>query len=152
MSSVGISMLSEQGRADGLKSEENKHASRRGQEEEAATESVNQEGGAESPGQIPDLKDTVDEQLDGGVGDADGVEDTVKVVRHETISGPLGEESKSNDDPKTPQVARLGEEGFPPNVGGDGAVELDSSLDFLELVLDEGILAKKREHEKPECN
>lgn len=125
-----------------MKDKEDKHAGEGGQEEDTTTNSVDQEGSTESPEQVPNLEDTVDKELHVGVGNTDGIEDTVEVVGNETIAGPLGEESEGDDDPETLQVASLGEDGLPANVSGDGAIKFNGCLDFLKLVLDQGVLAK----------
>jgi hypothetical protein len=50
-------------KADGLACEEDKHASGRCQEEETTSELLAQESGQNSPEQIPDREDTINEQL-----------------------------------------------------------------------------------------
>ena len=63
------------------------------------------------------LKDTVDQELNGRVRNANGVEDLVKVVRDETVTGPLREERDGNDDPHALAVAGGREESFPADIG-----------------------------------
>lgn len=141
---VRVVSLGEESRANSLKNEEDKHAGHRGQEEDTTTNSVDQERSTKSPEQIPNLEDTIDEELDGGIGDTDSVEDAVEVVGNETVTRPLREEGEGEDDPETLQVASLGEDGLPANVGSNGAIELNSSLDFLKFILDEGVFTKWR--------
>jgi len=86
------------------------------------------------------LEDTVDQKLDGGVGDTNTIEHLVEVVRDETVTRPLGEEGEGNDDPHALPVSGVLVEGLPADVGGNGAVEFDGGLDFVELVADERIL------------
>lgn len=127
-------------RAGSLHREEDGHENARGQEKGATTGPFNTEGSAEGPCQVPDLKDTVDEELHGRIFDTDGLQNTLEVVRNETVSGPLGEEGERNDDPETLEVTCLGEEGFPANIGSDGSVEIDGSLDLVEFVPDKRIV------------
>jgi len=134
-SSVGV-----HSRADGLHDEEHEHTSGGGEEEDTTTDLVDESGRTESPSQVPDLEDTVDEELDGLVEDTDGLEDTTEVVRHETVTGPLREEGEGDDDAHTLAVSNSGEESGPADLLSDSAVELDGSLDFIVLVLDEWIL------------
>lgn len=56
-------MLSEERRADSLQCEEQSHARYGSQEEETTSELVAEGRGQDSPEQVPDLQDTVDEQL-----------------------------------------------------------------------------------------
>jgi len=128
------------GRADGLEGEEKGHTSRRGEEEEATTKAIDHEGGTNSPEQVPDGKDTVDEELNCAGGDTDGVKDSVEVVGDETVAGPLREEGNGNDDDHTFPVTGGGNQRLPADIGSNCAIELDSGLHFLELELDEGVL------------
>jgi len=127
------------GGASSLETEHDDHTGARGQEQDTTTDPVNHKRGEESPEQVPDLKDTVDEELDGGINDADGYEDLVEVVGDETVTRPLGEESKGDDDPHASPVSRGGEEGLPADGRCDLAIELDGGLDFLEFIPDKGI-------------
>jgi len=140
MAGLGLLSVGVDSRAGGDEDEEEEHADGGGEEESAATDLVDEGSGGKSPSQVPDLEDTVDEELDGGVEDTDGLEDTGEVVRDDTVAGPLGEEGESDDDTHALEVAGGLEEGGPSNLLSDGAVELDGSLDFLVLVLDERIL------------
>jgi hypothetical protein len=88
------------------------------------------------------MQDTVDKELNVGIRDTNGLQDTRKIVRNKPIAGPLREESESNDDPKTPQIAFTGEKGLPADVSSDGAIEFNSCFDFLKFVSDERILAR----------
>jgi hypothetical protein len=55
--------LDELFRANSLECKEQKHAAGRCQEEEATSEPFAQESGQNSPEQVPDCEDTIDEQL-----------------------------------------------------------------------------------------
>ena len=88
-------------RADRLQGEEEGHAGRRREEQEAAAPAVDLERREDGPEQVPDSEDAGDEQLDAVVRDADGVEDLVQVVRYETVSGPLREPCNGHDDDHT---------------------------------------------------
>ena len=85
-SSDGVS-----GRADGLHDEEDKHADVGGDEEGSSADTVAEETSDDGNSEIVDLEDTVDQVLDGDVGDADGVEHLVEVVGDETVTRPLRE-------------------------------------------------------------
>jgi hypothetical protein len=131
---------SELGRAHRLQREEDDHADGRRDEQEATASTLDHEGSADGECQVPDLQNAVDEELNGRVGDADGVENLVEVVRHETVAGPLREEREGDDDAHALEVTRRSEQRLVANVGGDGAVEVDLSLDLLELVAHERVL------------
>lgn len=102
--------------ADRLQREEQEHARGGGEEQEATTPAVDLEGREHGPEQIPDGENTGDEQLDGGVGDADGVEHLVEVVRDKAVSGPLREPGDGNDDDHALAVALGGYESFPADI------------------------------------
>lgn len=106
MSSSWRAALGEERRADSLESEEDKHADTGCDEEETAAKTINKERGAKCNTQIPNLKDTVDEELGSRVGDANSVEDLVEVVRDQTVTRPLREEGNSNDNPHALAVTR----------------------------------------------
>ncbi len=80
MRSAGRSPLGEDGGADGLHRKRDQHTTATGQEQEASTQLITQKRCGAGNCQIPDLQNTVDEQLDGRVGDADGVQDLSEVV------------------------------------------------------------------------
>ena len=80
-----------------------------------------------------------DEQLDGRVGDSDGLEHCVEVVRDETVAGPLREERDGDHDPQTSPVPWRLEQGQPANVGGL-AIEGKRGPNLLKLVLDERVV------------
>ena len=88
------------------------------------------------------MEGAVDEQLGAPIGDPDLVQDFGEVVREESVSRPLGEESYSDDDAHAFAVSWGREERFPADVGGGGLVELESSLDFVELELYDRILSE----------
>ena len=73
-------MLGEERRANGLESEEQQHAAARSYEENAASDTVHQERCANSDKQVPDLKNTINKELDGGVRDSNGIEDLVEII------------------------------------------------------------------------
>lgn len=82
--------------------------------------------------------------MNGRIGNANGVENTVEVVRDETITGPLGEECECKDDPKTLQIAGFSKNGLPANVSSNSAVEFNGGLDLLKFILDERIFTKSQ--------
>jgi hypothetical protein len=127
------------GGASSLEGEEDYHTDARTDEQYSAADPLTEERGSESPSQVPNLKDTVDEQLNGSVSNANSVEDSVEVVRDETIARPLGEESDSDDDAHAPTVATGSEEGLPANLSSDFTIEVNGGLDFFVLVLDQRI-------------
>lgn len=102
--------------ADRLEREEHEHASSRGEEQEPTTPAFDLEGCEHSPEQVPDGENTGNEELDGGVGYADGVEDLVQIVGDETVSGPLREPSDGDDDDHALAVALSRDEGLPADV------------------------------------
>lgn len=140
ISSRVILVLGVDSTAHGLHDEEEEHANGGGDEEKTTTDLVNKGGGDESPSQVPDLKDTVDEELVSAVGNTDSFQNCVEVVRDETIAGPLGEESDGNDDAHTLAVSGGGKQGLPANLLGHRLVEVDGVLDLFIFVLDQRIL------------
>lgn len=123
-----------------LQREEEQHATARRQEQEAATEALDEERRHHRDSQIPDLKDSVNKELDGRIRDANRVEDFVEIVGYETVAGPLREKCKGDDDPQALAVARLDPERFPSHVRGHGLVEMDSRLDLLEFILHKSVM------------
>lgn len=99
--------------ADCLEREEQGHTRRGREEQEAATPTVDLEGREHGPEKVPDGEDTSDEELDIRVGDANGVEDLVEVVGHETVARPLREPGDGDDDPNAPAVTMAGNESLP---------------------------------------
>jgi hypothetical protein len=111
MGNALVGCVEQEDRSDNsMRREEGDHADRRDDEQEPAAGTVNDERGGDGPGQVPDLEDTVDEQLGGRVRDADGVEDLVEVVRDETVAGPLREEGDGDDEAHALEVTGCGEE------------------------------------------
>ena len=135
-----VSRLGVDGRAGGLQCEENDHADNGGHEKDTTANPVNEGSGEESPEQIPDLEDTVNQELYGGVFDADGNKNLAKVVRNQTVTGPLGEEGEGNNNPHSASISWGSKEILPPNGGGDLTVKFDGCFDFLELILDKAIV------------
>jgi len=84
--------------AHGLENEEQQHANARRDEKDPSSDTFCERGSSNSPSKVPDLEDTVDEELDGRIGDANGLEYFVEIVRDEAISGPLREPSNGDDD------------------------------------------------------
>ena len=119
---------------------EEQHSRGGSDEENTPSDLVDHRRSGESPCQVPDLEETVNEELVRLGGDADAVEDTVEVVRDDTVAGPLGEEREGNNDTHALEVATGLEEREPADLGSDLTVELDGGLDFLVLVLDERVL------------
>ena len=81
--------------ASGLQSKEDEHSNARTDEKKATTKTLNQERRHCGDNHVENLEDTVDEELDGGVGDTNGVEDLVEVVGDQAVAGPLGEEGEA---------------------------------------------------------
>ena len=81
-------------RADSLHHERDQRTAATARERKASAEPVTRECGSASDEQVPALKDTVDEQLDDGVGDVDGVEHLGEIVQDTTVAGPLREEGE----------------------------------------------------------
>ena len=123
-----------------MQDESDSHSCDGSQEKSTATDSVDEGSGEESPCQVPDLKDTVDEELDSGVQDTDSLEDLGEVVRDETISGPLREKGKSDDNSHASPVSWGGEKGLPADLRFDFTIELDGSLDFVEFISNKTVI------------
>lgn len=69
-----------------MESEEQQHTTARCDKEDTATNAIDEERSNDSDAQVPNLKDSVDEQLDGRVCDANSIENLVEIVRDETIA------------------------------------------------------------------
>jgi len=84
--------------ADGFEDVEQEHAGTGPEEKASTTKAVAEETGTDGPEEIPELEAGVDDELDLGIGDTDGVEYGVQIIRDETIATPLREKGKSDDD------------------------------------------------------
>lgn len=139
MSSCSGLMLSILGEANRLCRVEQGHQTSRKQEEEAATQTVDHQRREHGPAQVPDLQDTVDEELSACTGDTDLVEDLGQVVRDETITRPLREEGHGDDDAHALAVSGGGNERLPADILSDRTFELEGGFDFLEFILYERV-------------
>ena len=128
------------GGADSLEGEEEQHANARGDKKDPSPNTFDERGGSDSPCKIPNLEDTVDEELGSCIGDTNGLEYFVEVVGDETISGPLREPSDSDDNRQAFAVTGGLDQGHPTNGGTNSPVEIDGGPDFFVLVLNERIL------------
>jgi len=72
-----------------LHHEEDEHANAGPDEERPPSSAIAKQTSSDSPSKIPDLKDTINEELNGGVGDTNGIEDSMEIVRNQTIATPL---------------------------------------------------------------
>ncbi len=61
----------------------------------------------------------IKEYLIEGVGDTDLGENLIQIIGYQSISGPLGEESASKDDPHALAVDRCSEKRFPGDIRSD---------------------------------
>ena len=120
---------------------EEHHQAGRGEEEESTPETVDGVRGVQSQDKTPDLDHAVDKKLSASIGDADLVQDFGEVVREETVAGPLGKEGDGDDDVHAFTIAWGREERFPTDIGGNGLIELEGSLDFVEFKLHHRILS-----------
>lgn len=127
-------------KANGLGGPENDHADSAGQEQRTTTNALDEETSCNCDRKIPDLQNTVNEELSRRVRDANRVEDLVKVVGNKTVARPLREESNGNNDSDTPAVTWSREERLPANVSSDSAIEVKSCLNLLKFVLHKGVL------------
>ena len=109
-------------RTDGLEDEEKQHADARGHKKDPPPDAFNERSGTNSPSEAPDLEDTIDEELDGRVGNSNGLEHFIEVVRDETIAGPLGEPTEGDDYRQTFTVPRGLDQGHPTNGRSDSRV------------------------------
>jgi len=135
-----VTGVREDGRASSDEDVEDQHAHGRDEEQSATTNLFHHRRSRERPGQVPDLEDTIDEELDGLAFNSNGFEDLAEVVRDDTVSRPLGEEGESDDNTHALEVTGGLEEGGPSNLLSDGAIKFDGGPDFLILVLNEGVL------------
>jgi len=93
----------------------------------------------DSDKQVPDLETTVDDILSVGVGVANSVQSLVEVVRHDTVTGPLGEEARCDTDEHAVAVTLCLPEDRPA-LRLELLLELESGVDFLDFELDELVL------------
>lgn len=68
--------------------------------------------------------------------DVNHVKNLVEVIRRDTVTRPLREESNCHDDPHALSVARSLDERHPANVSSNISVEVEGGSDLFELVLD----------------
>ena len=109
VSGVLVACLSVHRGARGLQRKEHCHTRSGRDEQQTTTQTLDHERCKTRPEEVPDLEDTVDEELSGRVCDANAIEHLVEVVRHKTIARPLREEGDGNNDPETLKVASLRE-------------------------------------------
>ena len=100
-------------RADRLKSEEEDHAANTTETKLSSTDLVDEECECNRRGVVEDLEDTIDELLVELTGDSNGIENFGKVVRDQTVTGPLREKGKRDDDPHSFAVTWVGEKRCP---------------------------------------
>jgi len=93
-------------RADGLEGKEEEHSNAGGKEKDPSPNPLDERGSSDSPCQIPNLENTIDEELDCRIRDTNGLEYFVEIVGDETIPRPLGEPTESHDDYQTLAVTR----------------------------------------------
>lgn len=89
--------------------------------------------------QVPDLETTVDDILSVGVRVANSVQSLVEVVRHDTVTGPLGEETRCNTDEHAVAVTLCLPENRPA-LSLELLLELESGVDLLDFELDQLVL------------
>ena len=131
--------LDELGGADGPRAERHEHTAGGEDEERATTEFVNEKAHDEGGDEVDDVQDTVDLELQLGVGDTSTGKDVRHVVRHEVVSGPLGEESERDQDEKTAAVTTSLDQ-LLPAVTLELLLHLDGFLDLAVLELDQLVL------------
>ena len=102
-------------RAYSLEGEEDDHAADGDHKEDSSSNFVDHWGCQKSPEQVPYLKDTINEQLDGWIRNADSVENLVKIVWYKTVARPLRKEGKGDDNAHALSVSDRGEEWLPSN-------------------------------------
>ena len=85
------------GRADGPDDEGAQHAGSRDEEKLPAPDLIDKETHSSRHGEVDNLQNTVDELLRRAVGDADGVEHLMDVVRYEAVAGPLRKETGGDE-------------------------------------------------------
>jgi len=127
-----VVVVGEDGRADGPDDKTSEHTTGRDQKKSAATDLVNEEALTNGDDGVTDLEDTVDDELSVGVGDTDLVEDNVDVVRDETVTRPLGEETSSQENDQTVAVT-WGADKLLPAVTLELLLHLEGVLDLLKF-------------------
>ena len=86
------------------------------------------------------LKDTVVQVLLKLGLDTNSIENDAEVVRDDTVTGPLGEEGKSNDDPHSLEVTPLGEHCLVRARVGGFLFDSEGFLDLFVLESDQGVV------------
>jgi hypothetical protein len=131
--------LDELGSRDSPSDESHEHTTGSKQEQWATTEFVDEETHGKSSGEVDDIEDTVDLETELRIGNTSTLENVVHVVRYESVTRPLGEETEGYENDKTAAVTLCLEE-FNPSVALEFLLELDSVTDFTVFDLDELIL------------
>jgi len=119
--------------------EAEQHTSSRGKEQWATTKVINHEGHSTGNNHVPDLKNTVDQELVNLVGDTDLVENEGDVVRNQRVTRPLGEETGAQADEHSVAVTLGGEKNCDA-LFVEFSFEGKSFFDFDEFVTDEIIV------------
>lgn len=109
-----------------------KHTTGGNDEEWATTNPLDGHGSGDGNDEVVDGEDTVDERLVVRGRDTNSVKNLVEVVRDETVSGPLGEYTDTDDDPHAAAVT-WGAEQIDPRNAGSLRLESESLLDFVVL-------------------
>lgn len=139
LSGSWVAVDSELSRAHRPNSERNKHTTSGSKEKRTTTKLVYSKGHTERNEPVVDRQTTVDLELSILAGDTDGVEDNSEVVRNQSVTGPLREQTSSHQQEKTMPVT-LGGNKLTPSAGCDGLFEGNSLSDLGVLELNERIL------------
>lgn len=132
LSSCAVSMLGILRGSDGLDDEGDEHADCGRQEQRPAANLVNEEADAHSRDQLDDGQVPIDLQLRLAVGNADGLQHTGKVVRHQRVTRPLREQPKAHQNQQAMAISRRGPQLAPARLL-ELLLQRNRLLDLVEL-------------------
>lgn len=119
--------------------EHGKHTTGGGKEERTTAGTIDGESHGTGDKHVPDVENTVNDELGVGVGDTNLVENGVDVVGNQRVTGPLGEQTGEDANGHTMTVTLGGPELR--DTLGELGLEGNGLLNLLEFVLDELVLA-----------
>jgi len=121
--------------ADSPGTESTEHASSSEQEQWATSEFINEEAHSQGSDEVDDVQNTIDLQLELLVGDTGLSKDVAHIIGDESVSRPLGEETKGDQDQEAASVSN-GLEHVSPSVALELLLELDRVVNFAIFDLD----------------
>lgn len=123
----------ELGETNGLSGPHQQHSNTRYDEQGSSSGSFAKGWRNEGDNKVPDLKDTVDKKLGACTTNAELVENLVLVVTDKTVSGPLGEESESDNNSYSTEIASRSEEAEVANLSRL-TIQFECSFNFFNLI------------------